>query len=71
MIITRTKNAYLSILFPEHQEDIEAPFELKCEEGFYLVKGMQENLEVEMILPSDIGCYFEIRTLPTSITEKN
>lgn len=59
--LEKEKNAYLSIIFKEHQEEVDAPFSINCENNFYHIVGMQEGQKVEMIIPMRIDCYFEIR----------
>jgi len=60
-IAERTDKAFLSIIFKDHQEDIDAPFCVKHEDDFFIITGLQDTLAVEMIIPTTLECYFEIR----------
>jgi hypothetical protein len=59
--VEKADKSYLSIIFKEHQEEVDAPFTINCENNFYHIVGMQEGQKVEMIIPVRLDCYFEIR----------
>lgn len=52
---------FLMILFPEHQEELEAPYSINKQENFFVVEGIHNEQLVTYVIPDTIECYFEIR----------
>ena len=52
---------FLMIIFPDHQEELEAPYSIMKHDNFYSVEGINNDQLVTFIIPDDVECYFEVR----------
>ena len=61
--ISGSENQFFCVIFNDHQEEIDAPFIFDCTKDFFILEGMQSGQKVQMIIPREMECYFEIRSL--------
>lgn len=57
----KSTDGFLIIVFPDHQEELEAPYSIHREDTFFIVEGMNNEQEVTYVIPDGLECYFEMR----------
>jgi len=60
--IRQADEGFLIIVLTDRQEEIEAPFCVYREDGFFIVDGINNEQKVTYIIPDTQECYFEMRT---------
>jgi hypothetical protein len=58
----KSDEGFLIIVFPDNQEELEAPYSIHREDTFFIVKGINNEQKVTYVIPDSIECYFEMRS---------